>query len=59
MIYKLAIFNDNSNGRKAGISVVCTELVGSNPDDLYYAKKVIDFNKKNQPFSIFRVLDSN
>jgi len=37
------IFNDTSNG-KAGICVVCTELVGSNPDDLYYAKKVINFN---------------
>lgn len=41
------IFNNTSND-KAGICIVCTELVGSNPDDLYHAKKIIDFNLRQK-----------
>ena len=49
------IFSDTING-KAGICVVCTELVGSSADDLYYAKKAITFNLREK--QIKNILDT-
>jgi hypothetical protein len=42
------LITSNLNNNKEGINIVCTELVGSNPTDLYYAKKIIDFKLRSK-----------
>ena len=50
------IFNSTSN---KGISIVCTELVGSSPDDLYYMKEINDFEYKDSAGQTIKGLRSS
>ena len=45
-----------------GFTVLTTELVGSNPDDIYYLKQIIEFNekkglRKSQIAQMYNILD--
>jgi hypothetical protein len=49
------IFNKTTDATE-GISIVCTDLVGSNPNDLYHARQIIDFNLRAK--QIQHILDT-